>query len=313
MAAAGARSVVVRVPASTANLGPGFDALGLALALYNRLRVEPAAGATSVEVSGEGAGLLETGADNLVFRAAARLAQVAGRVLPPLRIRLENAIPVSRGLGSSSTAIVGGLMAANVLLGEPLDREALLRLAVEMEGHPDNVTPALLGGFQVTCLDGAQLHHLRLPAPAGLLRAVVCVPDRPVSTGDARRVLPESYSRRDAVFNLSRTALLVAALLRGEMALLGPAMEDRIHQPYRAALIPGFWEALAAARAAGAAGACLSGSGSTMLALVAGPTALDAAVGEAMAAAVRGAGAEARWLALQVDEAGAVVEHPNAG
>jgi homoserine kinase len=298
------RTVQVRVPASTTNLGPGFDALGMALQLYNRIRLRETDGPTRVEVLGEGAGNLETGAENLVYRAVERLCREVGSAAPSLEIHLENAIPVSRGLGSSSTAIVGGLVGANALLGEPVDRERLLGLAVEMEGHPDNVTPALLGGFQVTSLAEEGLVHLRIPPPEGL-RAVVCIPEARVSTAEARRVLPQAYSRADAVFNVGRVSLLVAALLTGKTEALRAAMQDRLHQPYRAPLVPGFEAALQGALAAGAAGACLSGSGSTMLALTTGQ---EAAIGEAMVSAVREAGAEARWLALEVDLDGAVVE-----
>jgi len=296
--------VLVRVPASTANLGPGFDALGMALRLHNRIHVRQSESSVRVTVEGEGAGGLETGVDNLVYRAIERLYQELGRPTPIVEITLRNQIPVSRGLGSSSTAIVGGLVAANALAGGPLDRERVLELAVEMEGHADNVTPALLGGFQVSSLDGGTVTHLRVSVPAGL-RAVVCVPDRAVSTTDARRVLPAEYSRADAVFNIGRVALLVAALQSGETAALRTAMQDRIHQPYRAGLIPGFEPVLRGALEAGALGACLSGSGSTMLALA---TANHTAIGEAMVAAVRAAGADARWLALDIDEAGATVE-----
>ncbi len=303
--------VRVRVPASTTNLGPGFDALGLALGLHNRLTFRLTDGPTHVEVLGEGIGTLSTDASNLAYQAVCRLFAEVGKDAPELSISLENAIPVSRGLGSSSTAIVGGLVGANALLAEPLDREALLRLAVEIEGHPDNVAPALMGGFQVTSLTEHDLEHLRIPAPTGL-RAVVCIPEHSVSTEAARSILPTSYSREDAVFNVGRVALLVAALLTGETGKLRAAMEDRLHQPYRAALIPGFEAALRGALDAGAAGACLSGSGSTMLALVAHDLSdgqgLEAAVGEAMVAAVRASGTEARWLALDVDPDGAVVE-----
>ena len=296
--------VEVRVPASTTNLGPGFDALGMALRLYNRITLRLTEGPVRVAVEGEGEGLLESGSENLVYRAVERLYQEVGRSAPPMELRLRNSIPVSRGLGSSSTAIVGGLVGANALLGEPLDRERVLALAVELEGHPDNVTPALLGGFQVTSLTESGLIHLRVPPPRGL-RAVVCVPNVGVSTAEARRVLPQAYSRADAVFNIGRVSLLVAALLTGQLDALRAAMEDRIHQPYRAALVPGFEAALRGALEAGAAGACLSGSGSTMLALT---TANEAAIGEAMVAAVRAAGTEARWLALDVDTEGAMVE-----
>jgi homoserine kinase len=295
--------VTVRVPASTTNLGPGFDALGLALQLHNRVDFRKTEGPLRIEVEGEGRELLSTGEDNLVYQSALRLCREVGAAPPALEIRLRNRIPVSRGLGSSSTAIVAGLAGMNALLGEPLDREGLLALAVDIEGHPDNVTPALLGGFQVTAAGEEGPVHLRIPPPAGL-RAVVCIPDRGVSTAEARRVLPREYSRADAVFNVGRTALLVAALLTGETEILRIAMQDRIHQPYRAGLIPGFEAALRAALQAGAAGACLSGSGSTMLALARGG---EAAIGEAMTAAVRAAGADARWLALEVDTEGAVV------
>jgi homoserine kinase len=302
-------AVTVRVPASSANLGPGFDALGVALALYNRMRFEPAPdlppGTAEITVVGDGAGALPTDAENLAFRAAARLYEAAGHTPPALRVTLTNAIPVSRGLGSSSTAIVGGLVGANALLGRPLGQAELLALAVEMEGHPDNVTPALLGGFQVSAATAAGgWLQVRVPTPPGL-RAVVCIPEARVSTEAARRVLPDAYSRADAVFNLGRSALLVAALATGRVEALGTAMEDRLHQPYRAGLIPGFAEILAAARAAGALGACLSGSGSTLLAFTTGAA---EPVGEAMAAAARAAGSPARWLELAVDEAGAVVE-----
>lgn len=298
----------VRVPASTTNLGPGFDALGLALRLHNRIRISETDGPVRVITSGEGAGILETGDTNLVYRAVQRLCREAGVAAPALEIRLENAIPVSRGLGSSSTAIVGGLVAANALLGSPLDREQVLNLAVEIEGHPDNVTPALLGGFQITSLTEEGLIHLSIPPPAGL-RAVVCIPEASVSTAEARRVLPQSYSRHDAVFNIGRVSLLVAALLTGETSLLRPAMQDRIHQPYRAALVPGYAEAIQGALDAGAVGSCLSGSGSTMLALTTGG---EEAVGAAMVRAVEAAGTAARWLALDVDTEGAVVESATA-
>jgi homoserine kinase len=295
--------VEITVPASTANLGPGFDALGLALGLYNRIRLLPGGDCVEVAVSGEGAEHLSTGPDNLVYQAVQRLYQEVGWPAPMMRIELENAIPVSRGLGSSSTAIVGGLLGANALLDQPLSPDHVLSLAVEMEGHPDNVAPALLGGFQVTSVTDDGLIHLRLPTPAGL-RAVVCIPDAAVSTDAARRVLPESYSRADAVFNVGRVALLVAALTTGEVSALRPAMQDKIHQPYRAELVPGFREALGAALDAGALGSCLSGSGSTMLALTEDR---EERIGEAMVAAVRETGHDARWLALPIDDDGATV------
>jgi homoserine kinase len=301
-------SVHVRVPATSANLGPGFDALGLALTLYNRIEMAVGTGETRVEVSGEGAATLERDAANLVCRAATRLYRELGRPCPALMVRLENNIPVARGLGSSSSAIVGGLVTANALAGGPLDREALLRLAVELEGHPDNVAPALLGGLQLCVHHEGRLLHVALPLPPGM-RLVACVPEAVVSTAAARAALPPAYPRADAVFAAGRAALLVAAFATGRLELLHAGMEDRLHQPYRAPLVPGFQAALRAARAAGADGACLSGSGSTMLAVTRGE---PEPVGEAMAAAVRAAGAAARWLALEPDLVGARLEPPPA-
>lgn len=303
------RQVVIRVPATSANLGPGFDVLGLALGLYNRILVSEGSSEeapVTVEVSGEGEGLLEDGAENLVYRAACRLFGEAGAVAPPLCLRLENAIPVSRGLGSSSAAIVGGLLAANAWLGEPLSRTRLLALAVEMEGHPDNVAPAAMGGLQICSLTDTGLVRLTGRVDPSL-RAVVCIPEARISTHAARGVLPSTYSRADAVFNTGRAALLVAGLAAGDRAAIGAGMEDRLHQPYRGPLIPGFAAALAAAREAGAFGSCLSGSGSTMLAIT-GDDADTAAIGDAMVAAVTAAGGSARWLALSVDYEGAVIE-----
>ncbi|MBI3911470.1 MAG: homoserine kinase [Armatimonadetes bacterium] len=295
--------VRIRVPASTTNLGPGFDALGMALRLHNRLEVEAAA-RPAVEIEGEGADRLPADPSNLVYRTAADLLAEAGRPQPALRIRLRNEVPVGRGLGSSATAIVGGLLAANALLGEPFSREELLRRAVQLEGHPDNVTPALMGGLQVVTRAAGEVIHLRLPTPAGL-HAVVAVPDLEIATADARAVLPACVAREDAVFNVGRAALLVAALTQGRPDLLGAGMADRLHQPYRARLLPGFEAALAAARAAGACGACLSGSGSSLLALTRGQV---AEVGAAMCDALHAAGLRCRWMALEVDEQGAVLE-----
>jgi homoserine kinase len=305
------KEVTVRVPASTTNLGPGFDALGMALKLYNRTQlrlsdVRLQARGIAVHVEGEGVTSLERGRDNLVYKAVERLYREVGSTPPEVTIRLNNTIPVSRGLGSSSTAIVAGLVGANELLGNPLDREALLRLAVELEGHPDNVAPALLGGFQVTTVDKDGLFHLRVPTPKDL-RAVVCVPNVAVSTNAARRVMPQTYSKEDAVFNIGRVALLVGGIVTGETHILHAAMQDRIHQPYRTPLIPGFQKVVDAAVEAGALGASLSGSGSTMVALTRGK---EEAVGEAMVAAVRSVGANARWMALEIDQEGAVIETP---
>lgn len=263
----------VRVPATSANLGPGFDCLGMALAIYNTIEMDEApAEGVQVSVAGEGAEALSGAAGNMVAEAAERLFRAAGRRPRGLRLRVENAYPVARGLGSSAAAIVGGLVAANAMVGSPLGTDGLLDLAVEMEGHPDNVTPALLGGVTVACTvrdgagqdGGARTVYARFDPPPGLRLALV-IPERPLSTAEARAALPAAVPRADAVFNLQRACLLVASLQAGRTDLLGLALDDRLHQPYRAGLLPGLAEALAAARRPGLLGGCLSGSGSTVL------------------------------------------------
>ena len=296
------RHVHVRVPATTANLGCGFDVLGLALQLYNtftftvtpepewRLRVP--AGVN-----------LPTDATNLVCQAAGRLFDQVGVRFPGLQLSLEINIPLARGLGSSSSAIVGGLVAANYLAGTPLDRQALLAIAVDLEGHPDNVTPALLGGLTLSYTMAAQHHYVHLPFPQEL-QVVVAIPDFELSTAYARAVLPTQVSRADAVFNCSRTALFVHALQSRRYELLATAMDDRLHQPYRVTLVPGMTEAIAAAAHAGALGVALSGAGPTLLALA---TAHVDAVATALQQTFQQHGITCQTRLLQADTTGAVV------
>jgi homoserine kinase len=299
--------IVVRVPATTANLGPGFDALGLALTLYNRLEVEARPAGLEIVTRGEGAERLPADSTNLTYRAFRRFFVEIDRPAPPVRMVSDIQVPLSRGLGSSAAAVVAALVAANELAGRPLSRTRLLDLATELEGHPDNVAPALFGGFTTACLAERSVAWARLAPPPGL-RAVVVIPEREVATADARAVLPETVPRRDAVLNVGRTALLVAAFATGDLTLLRPAMQDRLHEPYRAALIPGMEEALAAARDAGALGAALSGAGSTLLALATGD--FDA-IGAAMQMALSAHGLASRALTLAPDPEGAVVEAGN--
>jgi homoserine kinase len=260
----------VRVPATSANLGPGFDALGLALDISNTVRV-----ATSdrleIHVRGEGADALAKSPDNLTYRALAGVAERAGASPPRVRLDCDNAIPLARGLGSSSAAIVAGLVAGNHLLGAPLTTADILTLAVEIEGHPDNVTPALLGGVRACVHTGHGVLQAAVPL-ARPLQAVLFIPDFPMATEAARRLLPRQVSLADAVFNVSRAALLVAALAAGDYALLREATRDRLHQPAREALFPAMPTFFQAAFDAGAVGAFLSGAGSTLLALADGPT-----------------------------------------
>ena len=227
------RQVHVRVPATTANLGSGFDILGLALQLYNvftlTITSEP-----GWRVSLPAGIALPADDRNLVFQAARALFTRVGATPPGLHLALTMDIPLARGLGSSSSAIVGGLLAANQLTGNTLDRSTLLTMAVAIEGHPDNVTPALIGGLTLSYTVEAQQRYLSLPFPPELT-LVVAIPDFELSTAQARAVLPAQVSRADALFNCSRTALLVHILYSRQYELLATAMDDRLHQPYRAA------------------------------------------------------------------------------
>jgi homoserine kinase len=294
--------VTVRVPATIANLGPAFDALGIAVSLYNTVELALSSEAR-VEVHGEGEGRLPDDTHNLVYRAASIVAAECGRPAT-FQIRCRNDIPLARGLGSSAAAIVGGLVAANVAFDRPLDGGVLLRLAVSMEGHPDNVAPALLGGAVVCGLSAGDVVTARL-IPAWAAAFVIAVPSFSVSTEDARRRLPLSVPFSDAAGNVARTAALVASLLTGRTDLLGHAMGDALHQPYRSPLVPGMDAVFRAAHRAGAYGAALAGSGPSIVAL-APPDRADA-VGEAMIQGFRDSGASARTLTLRVDEAGAAV------
>src|SRR3970040_432815 len=259
-------SIDVRVPATSANLGPGFDVLGLALGLYNEIAYEEA-DRVSVTVEGEGAGRLDTGAGNVVARAALMAHEAAGRPLRAAPIHCVNQIPTARGLGSSAAAWVGGLVAANATLGSPLDRDAVLALAWRAEGHPDNVAAALLGGLTVSCVSGERVAAVSLPVPADL-GWVVLVPGIESATREARAPLPNPVTGADAVFSLQRMGLLLAALASGRVDVLGVAMEDRLHQPQRQALFPWMEAVRRAALDAGALGCVLSGAGPSLLAAV---------------------------------------------
>lgn len=293
-------SVKVRVPATTANLGPGFDSLGMALGLYNEVELA-LADETTVDIEGEGAETLRRDDSHLVLRSAAQLASEAGKSVSAWKLTQINHIPLARGMGSSSAAIVAGLVAANALLETGLSREALLDLAARIEGHPDNVAPAIYGGLTVCCANDC-LECLALPAPR--LRVILAIPDFEVSTEAARKVMPQMIAHGDGVFNAMHVAMVVASLSSGRYDLLGCAMHDRLHQPYRAHLVPGFEEVIEAARTAGAYAACLSGSGPTMAAF-AGQN--EEAIAAAMCQAFLEAGVQARTLVVPVDAEGAVI------
>lgn len=295
--------VSVRVPATSANIGPGFDVLGLALGLHNEVTAEES-DRVAVTVEGEGAGALPTGPSNVVARAVRQAFELAGRPFRGVMLHCVNRIPPSRGLGSSAAAWVAGLVAGGALAGNALSREALLDAAARAEGHPDNVAAALLGGLTVSCASGDRITAISLSVPAAV-RWVVLIPEAQGSTREARAVLPSTVSRADAVFNLQRVSLLLAALGGGRLDLLPTALDDRLHQPARWRLFPWLPAAVAAARSAGALGCVLSGAGPSLLAAVEGP---GDAVASAMETALRGEGGAGRAVALSVDGTGATCE-----
>jgi homoserine kinase len=294
--------VHVRVPATSANLGPGFDALGLALALYNEVTASEA-DTVSVTLDGEGSGRLPTTGDNLVARAVRQAYEAAARPFKGVALTCVNRIPAARGLGSSAAAWIAGLMAGNALLGGPLSRDAVLALAARAEGHPDNVAAALSGGLTVCCaLGDGRIAWLSLPVPPAL-RWVVLIPEVTSSTAETRAVLPASVPRTDAVFNVQRVALLLAGLQSGRTDALAAALDDRLHQPYRLRLFPWLTPVAEAARQAGALGCVLSGAGPSLLAAVTGD--VDR-VARAMESALATAGIPGSARALAVDTEGAV-------
>ena len=286
-------------------MGPGFDCLGMALDLWNRLTVTALAdGAVPrVEVAGEGEGELATDTDNLVYQAMAFLYEEARESMPPMDIRCQNAIPLSRGLGSSAAAISGGLVAANAMLGNPYGADELLEMAATIEGHPDNVAAAVYGGMRLVVTDEDRIYTAAISIPPQL-QAVLFVPERRIATVDARRMLPAEVTVADAVFNMSRAALLVAGMQGNHPEYLRIATQDRLHQPYRQSIFPPMKVIFTAAMAAGALGVFLSGSGSTIMAL-----AEDRAMTVAyeMFDAARLAGVEGRVEITQPTELGAHV------
>jgi len=300
--------VRVRVPASTANLGAGFDALGMALGLYNEIEVERGGDGDDMRlaIEGEGAERLQAlGAQNLAARAVSGTLAHLGMPPAGISVRMINRIPLSRGLGSSSAAVVGGVAGAAALAGVSLSAEELLDLALPLEGHPDNIAPALLGGLTVATLVEGKVRCVKLPVPDSL-QAVAVIPDFRLSTAKARQALPPMVPRGDAVFNVGRVALFLAGLQAGRLDLLREGVKDRLHQPYRAAFVPGMWEVLAAGEHAGALACFLSGAGPTLLALVAGD---PGDVGQRMVQCWQEkAGVTARAQALTIDREGVRVD-----
>lgn len=255
----------VRVPASTSNLGSGFDTFGLALQRYLTVEMAPAR-ALKIVATGMNAADIPHDESNAVLRATKRLFEHCGQILPPVQIRIDNDIPLSRGLGSSGAAAVAGLACAAKLLHRRLDTKEFLQLATELEGHPENAASSLLGGITVSCMENGRPVTEKFELDPRL-KFVVLIPEITVSTDRAREILPATVSHADAVFNVQRSALLVVALSQKNYGLLRVAMQDRLHQPFRKQLIPGYDVFAERAYENGALGVCISGSGSSVLAV----------------------------------------------
>jgi homoserine kinase len=253
----------LRVPASSANLGPGFDALGLGLAIYLECRFRPA-DTLSIRVTGRDPGLISTGEDNLIWRTAVDIGREVGLAMPPIELEIDNGIPLGKGLGSSAAALTAGVVIADTVLGLRWPKKRILDEAARIEGHPDNVAACVHGSIVASATDSLGVTHaVRMDLHPRYAIAVV-VPDFTLPTVESRRVLPDSYSRADTIFNVQRSALLITALATGVTDAFPTALEDRLHQPYRAPLVPGLDEIIKL-RTPGLLGCALSGAGPSIL------------------------------------------------
>ena len=300
------KSVKVRVPGTSANCGPGFDCLGVACTIYNELELTLLEEERlDIEITGDGAENIPVDERNIVWRSIQKLLERAGKAqeYKGAVIRMNNGVPLSRGLGSSATAIVGGLKAANECLGNPFTNRDLLQMATEIEGHPDNVAPAIFGGFTISIVRNGKPECFSL-MPKLPLKLVVTVPDFFLPTKAARAVLPAEVPMKDAVFNIGRAAMLTAALCKGNKSFLRSVFDDALHQPDRAKRIPGRYDEFKAARAAGALGASMSGAGPCLIAF----TVENAdAVGLAMRDAFARNNVKSEYHVFDIDGTGATV------
>lgn len=296
------RRVRVKVPASTANLGPGFDTLGMALNLYAWIEMGLAE-TTRIELYGDQMTGVPADKSNLIYKVAQMVFERAGIRHPELYIAMYSDIPLTRGLGSSASAIVGALAAANALIDRPFTDDDLFQMATELEHHPDNVGASLFGGIVVAFWDGKRAEHIRVE-PHEQLEVLVAIPHFQLSTDKARGVLPREQSLENAVFNVGHSSVLVAALCTGRLDMIARAMKDALHQPYRALLVPGLGKILAEATDHGALGVALSGAGPTMLALVDRRSTRKAELEAFMRGTLKEEGIEATTMWLSPDRAG---------
>lgn len=260
----------IKVPATSANMGPGFDCAGIALQMYNELWVEKID--SGIEISSKNGKSIPTGEDNLIYKTIKGFFEEEGVKLPGIRLIQEDHIPMTRGLGSSAACIAGGLLAANTLSGKNYPVEEIAQRAAKLEGHPDNSNPALMGGMIISAMYEGGMKCVKLSVPENLTFAVM-IPNFALSTAASRAVLPSEYSRKEAVFNSSRTGLMVASMMTGNLDNLRVAMDDAIHQPYRKTLIRGYDEIFKAACENGSKAEYLSGAGPTLMAVITDDTA----------------------------------------
>ncbi|HIM09979.1 TPA: homoserine kinase [Candidatus Poribacteria bacterium] len=291
------------VPASTTNLGPGFDVLGLALKLYSTVEIEETDSGVRIIVHGVDQDKIPTSTDNLAFESANYIFQRVGYQPKGIKLTITNGIPAIRGLGGSGTAILGGLLSANAICGDPFSPDQILDFAVEREGHPDNITASLLGGLTVAVVDKKNVKAVKLSPPEDL-RVVIAIPDYTLSTKEAREVLPQNLDLKSAIYNVSRSSLLVAAVATGKLDMLNVAMQDLLHQPHRAKLIPGFEDVCNSAIQAGALSAALSGAGPSIAAYC---ITSEDQIASVMIDAFAENGLNAEAKILEVDSAGATV------
>jgi len=297
----------VKVPATTANLGPGFDALGLALDLWNEAEFTATTDKQiTVKVRGDGKDTLPTDKTNAVAEAALLIHKLAGKPCSGLQIKCNNRVPLSSGLGSSSAAMLTGMLGANALLGNPFSRDEILKTAIETEGHPDNVAPAMLGGLVASIIHENRVVSLRLTLTSkrSSIHVVVVLPDFDFPTKQARAILPNRIDRKDAIHNISRAVIVTEAFRNGDLDMLGEAMEDKLHQPYRLPLIPGASDAISAMKKAGASAVALSGAGPSLIAF---SSKHETAIGEAAKRVFAGAGLNSRIYKLKISRKGAEV------
>ena len=296
--------VNVRAPATTANLGPGYDCLGMALDLWNELEVRKLeTDDLNIFVQGFGEGTVPLDETNLIYKSMQFLFSENGQETPGMVINCTNNIPLNRGLGSSSAAIVSGLIAANSMCGNPYGTNELLEMAVEIEGHPDNVTPCLYGGCRLIAVEDKNIYTIPIPVPDEL-DAIVFIPDMEISTQAARDILPETLTYEDAVHNISRIGLLIAGLFSDNPDYLNIATQDKLHQPYRQEIFRPMKVIFKGALDGGATGVFLSGSGSTIIAF---SKDRQMTVGYEMAEAARQCGLEGTLRVMKTSQQGGYV------